>query len=641
MRGAAPHRAGRAVRARRATRLRRRDLHFAIGNRAASSSATPVADRRPRALDRWQALWDAAGIHPDAAYAESLADPVRAERAARCCSTRARCTSPRRRGCRTRSTPSRLPPRSNSRSGEPTEAGEHVTFYVATRRLRGAQGHDRGPAGAHRHAAGQAAARRRAAPARRAGAGRQPINLLQGAYAAPSSFGSQLQQWRLPAALAAATLVAFIGVQGFKLWQLHAAEKQLDAQIAADLQPDPARATDRRSARPDPGRAGPRRRRQRCPAARDLAAGAGHRAVAGRARRSASASAAGVLELRLVAPTVEALDGIKQAMSRDGAHGRTAVGEAARPAGRRPPASPPGGRMNVRDWFDNLSERERNLVYAAGALVGVALALPGARAAVPDVGQADGLARRAEDGRPRVDAGSRRRKPWPRRAWRRPAAAANRWSCWSTARRARPDSATRSATRARTATTACACASKARSFDALVTWLASLQQQYGVSIESATVGARRARPRQRDAEPEARRRSGLIALRSQRRPECSCRDTTHRLADRARRAGAARLRARHAARRHRRRPAAHGGHRSRRVRRLDLVGTRHALSWRGAADRRCRMEDCAGTAARRAASPVTPGSRAPMVRSRRTSTCRSPVATSNCGRPASRCRSRR
>ena len=29
--------------------------------------------------------------------------------------------------------------------------------------------------------------------------------------------------------------------------------------------------------------------------------------------------------------------------------------------------------MNVRDWFDNLSERERNLVYAAGALVGVAL----------------------------------------------------------------------------------------------------------------------------------------------------------------------------------------------------------------------------------------------------------------------------
>ena len=32
----------------------------------------------------------------------------------------------------------------------------------------------------------------------------RPINLLQGAYAPPSSFGSQLQQWRLPAALAAA-----------------------------------------------------------------------------------------------------------------------------------------------------------------------------------------------------------------------------------------------------------------------------------------------------------------------------------------------------------------------------------------------------------------------------------------------------
>ena len=36
---------------------------------------------------------------------------------------------------------------------------------------------------------------------------------------------------------------------------------------------------------------------------------------------------AGVLELHLIAPSVEALDGIKQAMSRDGAHGRTAVGE--------------------------------------------------------------------------------------------------------------------------------------------------------------------------------------------------------------------------------------------------------------------------------------------------------------------------
>ncbi|MGB7905432.1 MAG: type II secretion system protein GspM, partial [Steroidobacteraceae bacterium] len=29
--------------------------------------------------------------------------------------------------------------------------------------------------------------------------------------------------------------------------------------------------------------------------------------------------------------------------------------------------------MNVRDWFDNLNERERNLVYVAGALLGVAL----------------------------------------------------------------------------------------------------------------------------------------------------------------------------------------------------------------------------------------------------------------------------
>ena len=58
-----------------------------------------------------------------------------------------------------------------------------------------------------------------------------PVNILQGAYAAPSSFGTQFKRWRLPMALAAATLLAFLAAQGMKLWQLHKAEQQLDTQI--------------------------------------------------------------------------------------------------------------------------------------------------------------------------------------------------------------------------------------------------------------------------------------------------------------------------------------------------------------------------------------------------------------------------
>ena len=58
------------------------------------------------------------------------------------------------------------------------------------------------------------------------------MNLLQGPYAPPSSMGSQLKQWRVPAGLAVATLLIFLGAQGVKLWELNKAEEQLDAEIA-------------------------------------------------------------------------------------------------------------------------------------------------------------------------------------------------------------------------------------------------------------------------------------------------------------------------------------------------------------------------------------------------------------------------
>ena len=146
----------------------------------------------------------------------------------------------------------------------------------------------------------------------------RPINLLQGAYAAPTSFGSQLQQWRLPAALAVATLVAFLGAQGFKLWQLHKAEQQLDAQITQTFnqilpgQPivDPRAQIQGVLARAGGGS------NALLPAMSLLAQAI---AQSPATRVEAISYRAGVLELHLVAPNVEALDGIKQAMSRDGA----------------------------------------------------------------------------------------------------------------------------------------------------------------------------------------------------------------------------------------------------------------------------------------------------------------------------------
>ena len=41
-----------------------------------------------------------------------------------------------------------------------------------------------------------------------------------------------MREWRLPAALAAATALLFVTVQSVSLWQLNRAEKALDAQIA-------------------------------------------------------------------------------------------------------------------------------------------------------------------------------------------------------------------------------------------------------------------------------------------------------------------------------------------------------------------------------------------------------------------------
>lgn len=144
--------------------------------------------------------------------------------------------------------------------------------------------------------------------------------------------------------------------------------------------------------------------------------------------------------------------------------------------------------MNVRETFDNLNERERNLVYVAGALVGVALIylvlvlpfqssgkkmtarveqktadLAWMEASAPQAMAAAGVARAGGSKESLVVLVDR---------------TARAAGLGDSLRDQSPDG--NNGLRLRI---------EAASFDMLVTWLANLQQQYGVSIESATVDA--------------------------------------------------------------------------------------------------------------------------------------------------------
>jgi general secretion pathway protein L len=293
------------------------NLHFAVGTRDADSSATPVAIIARVTLERWRASWDAAGIRPDAAYAESSLIPStpnglvlvldedtlhvsRAGHASYALDAQS------------------LPVALDLALGEQTEGGEHVDFYASPAAYE-----------SHQEAIEGLRARTATLQVRLLPDGLLPllaaqvpaakaINLLQGEYAAPSSFGSQLKQWRLPAALAAATLLTFAGAQGMRLWQLHKAEQQLDTQITATF----------KQILPGQPVVDPRAQIQGVLAR----AGAGNDSLLPAMSLLAQAIArdpatrvegmsyrAGVLELRVLAPNVEALDSIKQTMGRDGA----------------------------------------------------------------------------------------------------------------------------------------------------------------------------------------------------------------------------------------------------------------------------------------------------------------------------------
>jgi general secretion pathway protein L len=126
-----------------------------------------------------------------------------------------------------------------------------------------------------------------------------------------------LRQWRLPAALAAALALLFIGSQAATWWQQSRKERALDAEIAQVF------------AQALPGQPVVDVRAQ-LQGALGSGGGTGNgllAAMSALAQALAQAPAARIeavsfrgnaLELRLTAPTIESLDGIKQGMSRDG-----------------------------------------------------------------------------------------------------------------------------------------------------------------------------------------------------------------------------------------------------------------------------------------------------------------------------------
>lgn len=58
-----------------------------------------------------------------------------------------------------------------------------------------------------------------------------PLNLLQGEFAQRSGAGGDWRRWRVPAALAAALLLLFVGGKIYQVQRLNAAERALDAEI--------------------------------------------------------------------------------------------------------------------------------------------------------------------------------------------------------------------------------------------------------------------------------------------------------------------------------------------------------------------------------------------------------------------------
>ncbi|MCM2310591.1 MAG: type II secretion system protein GspL [Steroidobacteraceae bacterium] len=305
-------------------------LHFAVGSRPVGAAGTPVAVVSRAALERWLAECDAAGLEVSSAYADSAAVPVAGA------------------GCTLLLDESQLyVHRSNSLpyviDAEPLagalelvlptpsdggESGEHVTFYSGTAEYE-----------RHRELIEGLRARTATLQVKLLPDGPLPllavqavggagVNLLQGAFAPRTSLQTRMREWRLPAALAAAVVLVFVGSQAASWWQQSRAEKALDAQIAEVFA----------QALPGQPVVDPRAQMQGALGSGGASGGllpamsvvAQAMAQAPAARVRSVSFRNNVIELNLKAPTIESLDGIKQGMNRNGI---TAEIQSANPSG--------------------------------------------------------------------------------------------------------------------------------------------------------------------------------------------------------------------------------------------------------------------------------------------------------------------
>ncbi|MFN8604458.1 MAG: type II secretion system protein GspL [Candidatus Binatia bacterium] len=291
------------------------ELHFAVGARESDAATVPVAVVARSAMDRWLGACADAGIHPDAAYADSLAVPVSAGATTLLLDGTMLYVRPH----------DALPYVLDTgtpedaielATGETPEATGQLVFYASPgdyeqyrELIEGLRSRAASlqvklmPDGALPllavHAAG--------------GAG---VDLLQGPYAAQGSVAARLKRWRLPAALAAGVVLVYVVGHVIAAVQMHRAERALDAQITQVFQ----------QALPGQKAIDPRAQMQGMlggaggPSALLPTLSALSHAVAGspQSRVQAITCRAGVVDLRLTAPSVGALDAIKQSLQSAG-----------------------------------------------------------------------------------------------------------------------------------------------------------------------------------------------------------------------------------------------------------------------------------------------------------------------------------
>jgi general secretion pathway protein L len=293
-------------------------LHFAVGPRPAGAVGTPVAVVARSTLERWLAQCEAAGLEPSAAYADTSTVPAAGTSCALLLDGSQLYVR----------RPDGLPYLIDAEPldaaldlalpapGTGGETGEHVTFYTGAAEYE----HHRDVIEGLRSRTATLQVKLLPdgplpllAPQAAAGEG---VNLLQGTFAPRSSLRTRMREWRLPAALAAAIAIVFIGSQAALWWKQSRIEKALDAQMAEVLaQALPGQPAD------DP------RAQMQLALASGAAAGSMLPAVSVIAKAMAQVPGArlrslsfrnGAIELNVIAPSIESLDGIKQSMNRDG-----------------------------------------------------------------------------------------------------------------------------------------------------------------------------------------------------------------------------------------------------------------------------------------------------------------------------------